>query len=78
MPRPVSTIPPVNAAPMPPLHRPRSNAPSQSPLALRDLANLPTFIQTHATREHRARARQLTILSQTPEAKRRGITLTLP
>lgn len=41
MPRPVSTIPPVNAAPMPPVHRPRSNAPPQSPLALRDLANLP-------------------------------------
>lgn len=37
-----------------------------------------TFIQTHATREHRARARQLAILSRTPEAQRRGITLTLP
>lgn len=37
-----------------------------------------TFIQTHTTRENRARARQLAILSKTPEAKRLGITLALP
>ncbi len=37
-----------------------------------------TFIKAHATRENRARAKQLAILSKTPEAQRRGISLSLP
>lgn len=38
----------------------------------------PAWTYMHLTRENRLRARQLELLSKTPEAKRRGITLPLP
>jgi len=38
----------------------------------------PAWTYMHLTRENKVRAKQLELLSRTPEAKRRGITLQLP